>query len=215
MTAQMEFFAEQAAKDQVDERVLRELECNDEMVTQLQWAREVHTREQEAACEAPKGSRDNNSLSNPATVQHSVDSVRIEPSFSWQISSSIDQLLNEVRRDRAKRANTGGNFQQMFDMLKAEIRELRQKDAEWERERERWEWALEREGLLHWWEPQNNRQEEGVGSGFCKQNRAGQTQVEFQSTSLGLRGFTHSSMADTETTRTGRISFCQLLSIQI
>ena len=43
----------------------------------------------------------------------------------------------EVRRERAERADTGGNFQQMFDMLRAEIRELRQKDTEWERERER------------------------------------------------------------------------------
>ena len=98
-------------------------------------------REQEAACGALEGSRDNNSLSNLATVQHSVDLGRIDSSFSQQISSSIDQLLSEVRRDRAERANMGDNFQQMFDMLKAEIRELRQKDTEQERgrERERWE----------------------------------------------------------------------------
>ncbi len=95
-------------------------------------------REQEAMCEVSEGSRDNNnSLSNPATVQHSVDSGRTESSFSQQISHSIDQLLNEVRRERAERAGIGGNFQQMFDTLRAEIRELRQKDNEWERERER------------------------------------------------------------------------------
>ncbi len=38
MTVQMDFFAEQAAKELVDEHVMRELELNDEMVTQLQWA---------------------------------------------------------------------------------------------------------------------------------------------------------------------------------
>ncbi len=130
MTVQMEFFAEQAAKDLVNEQVLRELECNDKMATQLQWAREAHAREQEAMHKAPKGSRDNNSLSNLATAQHSADSGRIDPSFSQQISSSIDQLLSEVRRDRAEKANTGDNFQQMFDMPKTEIRELRQKDTE-------------------------------------------------------------------------------------
>ncbi len=82
-------------------------------------------------CEASKGSRDNNDLlSNPATAQHSIDSGRTEPSFSQQISHSIDQLLNEVRRERAERADTGGNFQQIFDMLRAEIRELRQEDNE-------------------------------------------------------------------------------------
>ncbi len=35
MTVQMDFFAEQAAKELVDECVMRELELNDEMVTQL------------------------------------------------------------------------------------------------------------------------------------------------------------------------------------
>ncbi len=35
MTAQRDFFAEQAAKELVDEHVIRELELNDEMVTQL------------------------------------------------------------------------------------------------------------------------------------------------------------------------------------
>ena len=35
MTAQIEFFAEQAVKGLVNEQVLRELECNNEMVTQL------------------------------------------------------------------------------------------------------------------------------------------------------------------------------------
>ncbi len=45
--------------------------------------------------------------------------------------------MNKVRRERAERADIGGNFQQMFDMLRMEIRELRQKDTKWERERER------------------------------------------------------------------------------
>ena len=45
MTAQMDFFAKQAAKELVDEHVMRELELNDEMATQLQWVREVHARE--------------------------------------------------------------------------------------------------------------------------------------------------------------------------
>ena len=45
--------------------------------------------------------------------------------------------MNKARRERAKRADTGGNFQQMFDTLRVEIRELRQKDNEQERERER------------------------------------------------------------------------------
>ena len=88
--------------------------------------------------EASEGSRDNNnSLSNLVTVQHSMDSCRTESSFSQQISHSIDQLLNEVRRERAERADTGGNFQQMFDTLRAEIRELRQKDNEQEKGTER------------------------------------------------------------------------------
>ncbi len=82
-------------------------------------------------CEVSEGSGDNNnSLSNPVTAQCSTDSGRTEPSFSQQISHSIDQLLNEVRSERAERADTGGNFQQMFDTLRAEIRELRQKDNE-------------------------------------------------------------------------------------
>ena len=42
----------------------------------------------------------------------------------------------EVRRERAERADTGGNFQQMFDTLRAKIRELGQKDNKQERERE-------------------------------------------------------------------------------
>ncbi len=72
----MDFFAEQAAKELVDECVIRELELNDEMVTQLQQAHKVHTREQKAMCEESKSSRDNNnSLSNPAMVQHSADSA--------------------------------------------------------------------------------------------------------------------------------------------
>ncbi len=88
--------------------------------------------------EVSKSSRDNNnSLSNPVTVQYSADSGRTESNFSQQISHSIDQLLNKVRREKAERADTGGNFQQTFDTLRAEIRELRQKDNEQERERER------------------------------------------------------------------------------
>ena len=35
MTVQMNFFAEQAAKELVDEHVMRELELNNEMVAQL------------------------------------------------------------------------------------------------------------------------------------------------------------------------------------
>ncbi len=99
------------------------------MATQLQQAQEAHVREQETMHEASEGSRDNNnSLSNPVTAQHSVDSGRTESSLLQQISHSIDQLLKEVRRERAERADTGGNFQQMFDTLRVEIRELRQKD---------------------------------------------------------------------------------------
>ena len=91
----------------------------------------MHAREQEVMHEVSKGSRDNNdSLSSPATAQYSTDSGRTESSFLQQISHSIDQLLNEVRRERAERADTGGNFQQMFDILRAEIRELRWKDNE-------------------------------------------------------------------------------------
>ncbi len=111
MTAQMDFFAEQAAKELMDECVMRELELNDEMATRLQWAKEVNTREWEAVCEMSKGSRDNNnSLSSPVTAQCSVDSGGTESSLSQQISHSIDQLLNEVRRERAERADTGSNF---------------------------------------------------------------------------------------------------------
>ncbi len=78
-----------------------------------------------------EGSRDNSkSLSSPAMTQLSADSGRTESSISQQISHSIDWLLNEVRRERAERADTGGNFQQMFDMLRTEIRELRQRDNE-------------------------------------------------------------------------------------
>ncbi len=84
---------------------------------------------------------DNNSLSNPVTVQHSVDPGRIEPQLSQQISKSIDQLLSKVRKERAERTQAGGNFQQMFDTLRAEIRELKWKDMEWERERARQEWV--------------------------------------------------------------------------
>ncbi len=130
MTVQMDFFAEQAAKELVGKHVMRELELNNEMVAWLQWAC-AHTREQEAVHEVSEGSRDNNeSLSSPATVQCSTDSGRTESSLLQQISHSIDQLLNEVRRERAERADTGSNFQQMFDMLRAEIRELRQKENE-------------------------------------------------------------------------------------
>ena len=91
----------------------------------------MHGREQEVVCEVSKGSRDNTeSLSSPAIVQHSADSGRTKSSISQQIIHSIDWLLNEVRREWAERADTGRNFQQMFDILRAEIRELRQKDNE-------------------------------------------------------------------------------------
>ena len=167
MTAQLDFFAEQAAKELVDKRVMRELELNEEMATQLQQAQEAHVRGQEGMCKVSRGSRDNNeSLSSPAMAQHSMDSGRTESNNSQQISFSIDRLLNEVRRERAERTNTGRNFQQMFDMLRMEIRELRQRDNKQERERER----------------------ERAGTGVCRQPRAGHTQVEFQTTSPKLRG---------------------------
>ncbi len=45
MSAQVDFFAEQAAKGLVDKRVLKELECSNDMVAQLWQAREVLARE--------------------------------------------------------------------------------------------------------------------------------------------------------------------------
>ncbi len=69
--------------------------------------------------EASEGSRDNNdSLSSPAIAQHSADSGRTESSFSQQPQYRL--VLNEVRRERAERADTGGNFQQMFDILRGD-----------------------------------------------------------------------------------------------
>ncbi len=108
MTVQMDFFAEQAAKELVDKWVLRELELNNEVAAWLQQAREVLVREQEAVHAATENSGgDNNSLSSPATVQCSADSGRIEPQLSQQISNCIDQLLNEVRRERVERTQAG------------------------------------------------------------------------------------------------------------
>ncbi len=141
-------------------------------------------------CEVSVGSRDNSkSLSSPVTAQRSVDSSRTESNISQQISHSIDQLLNEVRRERAERADTGRNFQQMFNMLRMEIRELRQRDNEQERERERERqvWALERERLM-WDRAVQHQRQEGVGAGMHEQPRTGHTQVEFQTTSPELRG---------------------------
>ncbi len=76
-------------------------------------------------CGVAESSQDEESLSNPVTEWCFMDPGRLDSSFSQQISTSIDQLLSEVRRDRAKRASMGENFQQMFSMLRSETRELR------------------------------------------------------------------------------------------
>ncbi len=147
-------------------------------------------REQEVVCKVSESSRDNSkSLSSRVMAQHPMDSGRTESSISQQISHSIDQLLNEVRRERAESSYTGRNFQQMFDMLRTEIKELRQRDNEQERERERERqaWALERERLI-WDRAVQYQRQEGVGAGICEQPRTGHTQVEFQTTSPKLRG---------------------------
>ncbi len=100
MTAQIDFFTEQAAKGLVDERVTAELGCNHNMATvdkrvtaelgcnhnmamQLQKARDVLTEEQDAAhAAAGCRERDKNSLSTPVSVQHSMDSSSSDSDLS-------------------------------------------------------------------------------------------------------------------------------------